>query len=201
MDNFVNDFAKMMAETQLQVIIWQRIKKDWWEPGYDGQLYLDDQDNVLAVNIDGKVALLGYLHVYHDTHRKAGFQKLILDSISEFENDIRNIAIKNNWTDSKIIIVTTYKLSNYDGMDFSKLSDDVNYFFMTASPDAENKSYNMELDQGIIDFKTGDAMLNYFFEQGKKMTSQPSFWSCQICGGNNDTGCLYFDPTECPKFS
>ena len=25
------------------------------------------------------------------------------------------------------------------------------------------------------------------------------YWSCDICGGDSDTGCLYFDPTECPR--
>lgn len=25
------------------------------------------------------------------------------------------------------------------------------------------------------------------------------YWSCNICGGNQDSGCLYFDPTECPR--
>lgn len=24
-------------------------------------------------------------------------------------------------------------------------------------------------------------------------------WNCQICYGDNETGCLYFDPTECPR--
>lgn len=24
-------------------------------------------------------------------------------------------------------------------------------------------------------------------------------WSCDICGGDSSTGCLYFDPTECPR--
>ncbi len=26
-------------------------------------------------------------------------------------------------------------------------------------------------------------------------------WNCDICNGNNETGCLYFDPTECPKLT
>lgn len=26
-----------------------------------------------------------------------------------------------------------------------------------------------------------------------------NFWSCNICDGNSDTGCQYFDPTECPR--
>lgn len=28
-----------------------------------------------------------------------------------------------------------------------------------------------------------------------------SSWTCSICDGDETTGCLYFDPTECPKFS
>jgi hypothetical protein len=24
-------------------------------------------------------------------------------------------------------------------------------------------------------------------------------WTCDICGGDNESGCLYFDPTECPR--
>lgn len=30
-------------------------------------------------------------------------------------------------------------------------------------------------------------------------SSLSSYWSCDICGGNSETGCLYFDPTECPR--
>jgi hypothetical protein len=26
-------------------------------------------------------------------------------------------------------------------------------------------------------------------------------WSCVICGGDEDSGCLYFDQSECPKFT
>ncbi len=25
------------------------------------------------------------------------------------------------------------------------------------------------------------------------------YWSCDICDGDSSTGCLYFDPTECPR--
>lgn len=27
-----------------------------------------------------------------------------------------------------------------------------------------------------------------------------SFWNCDICDGNETTGCMYFDTTECPKW-
>ena len=99
------------------------------------------------------------------------------------------------------MIVTTYKLSNNDQLDFSILPDDAGYFYMTELQEVENKKYEMKLDQQLIDFKSGDKMLNYFFEKSKQMTSEPSFWDCEICGGDNNSGCLYFDPTECPKFS
>lgn len=26
-----------------------------------------------------------------------------------------------------------------------------------------------------------------------------NYWSCDICDGNSETGCLYFDQTECPR--
>jgi hypothetical protein len=26
-----------------------------------------------------------------------------------------------------------------------------------------------------------------------------TYWTCDICGGDETTGCLYFDPTECPR--
>lgn len=29
--------------------------------------------------------------------------------------------------------------------------------------------------------------------------SEIIYWDCEICGGNQDTGCLYHSPSECPK--
>jgi hypothetical protein len=31
------------------------------------------------------------------------------------------------------------------------------------------------------------------------MSSNEHTWSCNICDGNNETGCLYHDPSECPR--
>jgi hypothetical protein len=46
-------------------------------------------------------------------------------------------------------------------------------------------------------------------EAERKTRTRPSsnsfsiqnFWRCDICDGDQDTGCMYFDPTECPKFT
>jgi hypothetical protein len=26
------------------------------------------------------------------------------------------------------------------------------------------------------------------------------YWSCDLCDGDSNIGCRWFDPTECPKF-
>ena len=37
------------------------------------------------------------------------------------------------------------------------------------------------------------------FSSGGSYSSFDNLWSCDICDGNSETGCLYFDPTECPR--
>ncbi|MEB2774563.1 CpXC domain-containing protein [Algoriphagus sp. D3-2-R+10] len=34
-----------------------------------------------------------------------------------------------------------------------------------------------------------------------RVSSSASFnyWTCDICDGDSDSGCMYFDPTECPR--
>jgi hypothetical protein len=200
-EDFYDSLGKTMAEAILKGVLWNKIKNDWWEPGYDGQLFKDEEKNTLAVNIEGSIALLGYFHFYHDINKQPNFQNSILNDIADFVSRLKEKTTENDWESVKVIIVTPYKLSNYERMDFSILPKDVSYFYMAESAEADKKTYEMRLDQEIIDFHAGDDMLNYFFEQGKNASSKPEFWNCQICGGNNNTDCLYFDPTECPKFT
>ncbi len=36
--------------------------------------------------------------------------------------------------------------------------------------------------------------------QSKNITySDSSYWTCDICGGNYETGCQYYDSSECPR--
>ncbi|WP_396188047.1 CpXC domain-containing protein [Flavobacterium sp.] len=37
------------------------------------------------------------------------------------------------------------------------------------------------------------------FSTSSSIGSFDNFWSCEICDGNSETGCLYFDSTECPR--
>lgn len=43
---------------------------------------------------------------------------------------------------------------------------------------------------------------SYKFKNNVKqenIDSSSNYWKCNICDGDNETGCLYFDQTECPK--
>jgi len=33
----------------------------------------------------------------------------------------------------------------------------------------------------------------------KKVTQTKSYWNCDACGGNHDTGCLMSDPQNCVR--
>lgn len=173
MDNFIEDIAKMMAETTLQAFLWKDIRKDWWEAFPHDQLFIDDIETVLAVKNDGSVALLEYIHFDVDTHKRPNYQNVVISHIIDRIKHLKEMAVKNNWgNDGKVIIVTTYKLSNYQDLDTNQLPVDANYFYMTEMPDTEDRKYNMQLDQGIVDRRTDD-MLKYFFKRGKDFTSEP----------------------------
>jgi len=40
-----------------------------------------------------------------------------------------------------------------------------------------------------------------FMERTNAFTPIKTFWNCTICEGDQDTGCQYFDPTQCPRFA
>lgn len=37
------------------------------------------------------------------------------------------------------------------------------------------------------------------FRSTPEYYSDDRYWSCDICGGDSESGCMYFDVTECPK--
>jgi len=202
MNERTKDFAKMLADTILQGILWERLKKDWWEPFHEEKLYIDENENILAIKTEGSVMVLGYLHLACDLHIQPDFQNTILQGIIDFVASLDQIINDKGWKDHKIIVVTTYKLSDLNKFDYSILPDHVSYFFMTESQDSPKKKYNMRLDKKIHENNSGYIMLKYLLDNSEKMLNdRPESWSCDICGGSNNTGCLYFDPTECPKFT
>lgn len=39
------------------------------------------------------------------------------------------------------------------------------------------------------------------YSRSSGSSSLDNYWTCDICEGDADTGCMYFDPTECPRHS
>jgi hypothetical protein len=66
-----------------------------------------------------------------------------------------------------------------------------------------SKFSDWDLFKGEIRRKEGIApKVNLHRSQttyGHSGRSLDSYWTCDICDGNSETGCLYFDPTECPR--
>jgi hypothetical protein len=47
--------------------------------------------------------------------------------------------------------------------------------------------------------KQGNLGSSRKFSFGSSSSYFDGNWSCDVCDGNSETGCLYFDPTECPR--
>jgi len=60
----------------------------------------------------------------------------------------------------------------------------------------ENVQTNKQIESGL---KFVDYVFNRL-KRNKTIYSSVS-WSCNICDGDETTGCLYHDQSECPKFS
>lgn len=69
--------------------------------------------------------------------------------------------------------------------------------------DAVNKLIAIKMDELKSGENWATAFLNYAFKRAKsRNTNFPrGNWQCNICDGDQDSGCLYHDPSECPKFS
>lgn len=44
-----------------------------------------------------------------------------------------------------------------------------------------------------------NLIVEYLKAYTKKRKEILNRWSCDICGGDDETGCQYFDPSECPR--
>jgi len=99
----------------------------------------------------------------------------------------------------------TYKMDENGRISFSLKSSIgiVNY---------EGKVLNSEQIQlqstSLINGYSSEGIFQLFkpevtpFEKiGNHRNRRTSYWTCNICDGDSETGCLYFDSTECPRRS
>lgn len=61
--------------------------------------------------------------------------------------------------------------------------------------DTVKKSFSKTFSSNLRETEVKEITLNNF----KLKNNIVCRWSCDICGGDDDSGCLYFDPSECPK--
>lgn len=54
---------------------------------------------------------------------------------------------------------------------------------------------DMIINPAINKSKNSNFLSSYYSNYAEPITT----WHCEICDGDETTGCLYFDPTECPR--
>jgi len=61
-----------------------------------------------------------------------------------------------------------------------------------------------KLEDKIVSSKTQQTVIEMYesyLRKRNKVRYNSRSWSCNICDGDETTGCLFYDPTECPKFT
>ncbi|WP_075352533.1 hypothetical protein [Algoriphagus marinus] len=194
-----------LPDFMLQIFLWQKVKFDFtYNEEIAERLFEDKDKNILAIKTTEAttILLIGYLHIPDDLHIKTpSYSKIISDKAKELATELSKVAIKNNWKDSQIFIISTFRLSSYKKNDLSQFPNKAKYFYLVNSADDRDKFYNLAKDTETNEFMESDILLKSLLKRREMNNTKPEFWNCEICGGNNEKGCLYFDPTECPKFS
>lgn len=72
--------------------------------------------------------------------------------------------------------------------------DDIDYSGLEVKNNRSYLDQRLDWDDESIDYEGYEDYEGYNEED-----DDFGFWTCDICGGNQDTGCLYFDPSECPR--
>lgn len=196
----------IMLEKKIQVSLWEHLKSEFLYDDTVETLFLDDSDNIIVINCEYSIIIISYLHIGENYDKNSDYDNHnIIKSLIDFYNDLISLNIEKGFNCSKFIIVTTFKLSDYVKMNFSTLPKNLNYYYLTANNDDKKRNYELRIDNDILDLINGDIISDEIFNYVKlghmKDIKNEDLWNCDICDGNQNTGCLYFDPTECPKFT
>jgi hypothetical protein len=201
----IRTLAVKVPDYLMQIFLWQKVKFDFLANDEIAKKLFEDNDkHLLAIETNEVTTklMIGYLHISDDIHiNSTNDSKVISDKAIEHVKGLTKISIDNKWDDSQIFIISTFRLSSYNKIDLSQFPNNAKYFYLTDSPDQKDKFYELKIDKDTNDFMEGDILLKNLLKIGKTKNSRAEYWSCDICGGTNETGCLYFDPTECPKFT
>jgi hypothetical protein len=94
----------------------------------------------------------------------------------------------------------SFELNEKESIDIKRMLGD-NFYLANPSRFKDWELFKKELKrkEGIV--KKVNLVNVRNFSTGGSSSSLDNFWSCDICDGNSETGCLYFDSTECPRQS
>jgi hypothetical protein len=206
-ENYVNSILNKQKNTLpdklLHVFLWQKIKFIFQYDETVVEQFVDNDDSIIILKDDNGIMIIGYLQIDKKWDSKSSYDSnLIITTLKDFIFDITNLAREKEILAYRFIIVSTYKLSKYQSTFFSQLSKDVSYFYLADIDANNNLLLDLNRDEEIIELIESDVNLDRFINY-MKINSEESIknWQCEICGGNNFTGCQFYDPTECPKFS
>jgi hypothetical protein len=205
-ENYINSILNQQKDTLpdklLHLFLWQKIKLIFQYDDSVIEKYVDNEDNIIILKDENGIMIIGYLQIDKKWNLQSSHDSnIIINSLIDFISDIGKLALEKEISSYRFIIVTTFKLSNFQSSIFSKLAKDVSYFYL-AEFDANNKLHlDLNKDEEIIELIDSDINVDDFFNyMNKKNEKSDGNWQCDICDGNNLIGCQYFDPTECPKF-
>ena len=94
---------------------------------------------------------------------------------------------------------TSFETNEKESLDVKRMLGE-NFYLANPSRFKDWDQFKQEIrrKEGLIKEVDLSSPKKYTFG-GSGKGSFDNYWSCDICDGNSETGCLYFDPTECPK--
>jgi hypothetical protein len=190
-------------------------------------VFQDDDENIIILDGDNQSCLtikpyfvVAYLHLFN------GDPYYMAEEINLFASDIRKY-IENSkwdmgpflnetkdrfadlgWNDSKRIFeirfILNFSLGELVNSGFVQIPKDIKYFLITECT-VTHKITMTPQDLILESIKSNNLTYNRMFNSNNPRKNidngNDQYWSCNICDGDSETGCLFFDPSECPKFT
>jgi len=212
-EGFNEEFAETIAEGMLCGLIWLKIENIITKgfPNVE-KLFSDDKKNILAIKSNQDIYVAGYLHLYQTRINEKKYQNDVANGAVEFANDLIKLAQDRKWN-PRIMLITTFPLSKMKSINFYHFPKNVGYCYIESDSDisilGEDDTIKLpefNIAKDVIDFtdRQAEATIEHWFKMGEEISKQNQVdfnrsWYCDICDGTNETGCLYFDLSECPR--
>ena len=188
----------------LSVFLWEKIKFIFnYEDSID-HVYSSNEECIHLLKDGYGYLFLGYIR-NSNNHEELSIingKELIMESLKKI-NRFNELCKEYSVESYRSIIVSNFKFSSYSSNDFFKLPNTTSYFYLFELNGNSGYTLDLNQDEDILDRIEKDIFMKTIIRQNSKLNrlGGDSNWYCELCGGNNEIGCQYFDPTECPKFT